>query len=229
LHKAAVAHGPMRVCCRYCSEWKPTILSRWGFLETCSSPKSHGLLSVSPFWIAMKLEEAPFVSLRQHFCPCIEQPEPSAHKDCHGSTSPCLETTKWPPAKAPNDTRCWDGHLGVYFIFWAKPHQRLFIVVLYCFILLLCLEHWYYEHLWTLEICSLIAKAQFHFFGGRHPQSQSTRLAEHRAALRISVGSISSSFRATAFEQRLGSSSILDTLSGWRNGVSFLQKLICNH
>ena len=80
----------------------------------------------------MKLEEAPFVSLRQHVCPCIEQPEPSAHKDCHGSTSPCLETTKWPPAKAPNDTRCWDGHLGVYFIFWAKPHQRLFIVVLYC-------------------------------------------------------------------------------------------------
>ena len=56
----------------------------------------------------MNLEEAPFVSLRQHFCPCIEQPEPSAHKDCHGSTSPCLETTKWPPAKAPSDTRCWE-------------------------------------------------------------------------------------------------------------------------
>lgn len=51
--------------------------------------------------------------------------------------------SSFPPMKWPS---------RVYFIFWANPHQRLFIVVLYCCYAL-------NTDIMNQEICSLIAKS----------------------------------------------------------------------
>ena len=58
-------------------------------------------------FLTCEIGGCPICLCQQPFCPCIEQPEPSAHKDCHGSTSPDWETTKWLPAKEPKNTR-WE-------------------------------------------------------------------------------------------------------------------------